>query len=83
MRILSSLPALLLLAMVSLVAAVVWIVGALAVLATGRMPAFAHDFIAMKLRYQLRLLAYHLAIVEAYPSLADTPLPQARLPGVA
>jgi hypothetical protein len=72
-RLLTSLPALLLLALLSIVAAVLWVLGALAILATGRVPTAIADFITMKLAYQCRLIAYHLSLVDAYPSLADVP----------
>jgi hypothetical protein len=76
-RLLTSLPALLMLAILSMVAAVLWVVGAIAILATERMPAAIRDFITIKLGYQFRLVAYHLSLVEAYPSLADWPVPHA------
>lgn len=82
-RLASSLPALLLLAILSLLAAVLWIVGAICVLAVERVPAAVADFIAMKLRYQCRLLAYHLSLVDAYPSLDTAPLPHAPQSGAA
>jgi hypothetical protein len=72
-RLLLSLPALLLLAALSIVAAVLWVVGALSVLAVGRVPAVIVDFVAMKLRYQFRLVAYHLSLVDVYPAVADSP----------
>jgi hypothetical protein len=53
------------------VAAVLWVLGALAILATGRLPTPIAEFITMKLAYQFRLIAYHLSLVDAYPSLAD------------
>jgi len=77
MRLVTSLPALLLLAILSMAAALLWIFGALAILATERMPAAFTDFISMKLRYQSRVVAYHLSIVDAYPLLAESPLPHA------
>jgi hypothetical protein len=70
-RLVTSLPALLLLALLSIVAAVLWVLGALAILATGRVPTAIAEFITMKLAYQFRLIAYHLSLVDAYPSLAD------------
>jgi len=83
LRLVTSLPALLLLAILSMAAAVLWIIGAIAILATERMPAAIADFIAMKLRYQFRIVAYHLSLVDAYPVLADAPLPHAPQSGAA
>ncbi len=78
-RLVTSLPALLLLAALSMIAAVLWVIGALAILATGRVPTAIAVFVAMKIGYQFRLVAYHLSLVDAYPSLADlraVPLPR-------
>jgi hypothetical protein len=74
-RLLTSLPALLLLAVLSMVAAFTWILGAVAILATRRMPEAFADFLSLKLRYQFRIVAYHLSLVDAYPSLTSSPLP--------
>ena len=82
-RVVTSLPALLLLAILSMVAAVLWIVGAIAILATERVPQAITDFIAMKLRYQFRLVAYHLSLVDEYPVLVDSPLPHTPHSGAA
>jgi Domain of unknown function (DUF4389) len=71
MRLLSSLPAMLLLAVLSFLATILWIVGAFVVLVAGTLPAPIADFLEMTLRYQFRLIAYHLSLVDAYPSLQD------------
>jgi uncharacterized protein DUF4389 len=68
LRLLYSLPALLLLAVLSLAAAVLWLVGAVAILARQRIPEAIADFLALTLCYQFRLIAYHLSLVERYPS---------------
>ena len=72
LRLLYSLPALLLLAVLSLVAGLLWLVGAIFVLVRERMPAAIFDFLALTLRFQLRLFAYHLSLVERYPSLEES-----------
>lgn len=69
LRLLSSLPALLLLAVLSLAAAFLWPIGALLILVHRRIPAAIADFFALKVRYQFRLVAYHLSLVDEYPSL--------------
>jgi uncharacterized protein DUF4389 len=73
-RLVTSLPALLVLVLLSVVSGVLWIVGALFALATERVPTAITDLLAMKVRYQFRLAAYHLSLVDAYPVLADLPL---------
>lgn len=54
-----------------MIAAVLWVIGALAILVTGRVPTAIAKFVAMKVDYQFQLVAYHLSLVESYPSLAD------------
>jgi hypothetical protein len=70
-RLVTSLPALLLLALLSMVATILWLVGAVFILAAERLPAAIESFFVMKLRYQFRLVAYHLSLVETYPVLTD------------
>jgi hypothetical protein len=69
LRIVYSLPALLLAAVLSVAGSLLWLVGAGFVLVQERMPAPIADFLAMALRYHARLIAYHLSLVERYPSL--------------
>jgi Domain of unknown function (DUF4389) len=59
----------LLVAVLSLAADLVWIVAAMVALVTERMPAALADFLALTLRVQLRFAAYHLSLVDRYPSL--------------
>jgi hypothetical protein len=79
-RLVTSLPALLLLVVLSLAGGVLWVPGAIAVLVTGQMPEAFTDFLSMTLRYKFRLIAYHLSLVDAYPVLVDSPLPHAHAP---
>lgn len=44
-----------------------WAIGAIEVLAAGRVSTFVTDVIAAALRYQFRLFAYHLSSVDRYP----------------
>jgi len=83
LRIFTSLPALLGLAILSMAAALLWIIGAIWIVVAGRVPAPIADFIAMKLRYQFRLVAYHLSLVDAYPGIDAASLPHAPHPGAA
>jgi hypothetical protein len=71
-RLIYSLPALILAALLSLAAALLWLAGAVTILVNERMPVAVADFIALTLRYQVRLMAYHLSLVERYPSLEDS-----------
>jgi len=71
-RLLSSLPALLVSVVLSLVAAPLWIAGAVVVLVRQQMPAPIADFLSLTLRYQVRLIAYHASLVERYPALDES-----------
>jgi hypothetical protein len=69
LRLLLGLPALVLLAVLSFVAGVLWLVGAVFILVRERLPGTIADFLALTLRVQFQLVAYHLSLVDAYPSL--------------
>lgn len=71
-RLLSTLPALLVAFVLSVAATLLWVIGAVAVLVNERMPAAIGDFLTMTLRFQTRLTAYHLSLVERYPSLEES-----------
>jgi len=71
LRLLTSLPALLLLMLLSMVASVLWVIAALFVVVRQRMPEGIARFIIVTLRYQFRLAAYHLSLVDRYPSLHE------------
>ena len=72
LRILYAVPAMLVLAVLSMAAAVLWPIGAIAILVRRRVPAAIADYLTLTLRYQFRLVAYHLSLVEAYPSFDAT-----------
>lgn len=74
LRVVTSIPALLLLAFLSVVAGLAWVIGALSILTSERMPVAVAEFLALTLRVQFRLVAYHLSFVERYPSLSDSSL---------
>ena len=71
LRLVYSLPALLWLAILSFAAGVLWIVAAVWVLVFERAPAGLAELLATVLGYQFRLVAYHLSLVDRYPSLRD------------
>jgi hypothetical protein len=77
-RVVTSLPALVLLAVLSSVSVIFWVLGAIAILVTRRVPAAFADFITMTLQYQLRLIAYHLSLVDTYPSVEMVHEPRSR-----
>jgi hypothetical protein len=81
LRILYSLPALLLLAVLSIVTCFLWIVGALAILWSERIPAAIAEFLALTLQYQFSLAAYHVSLVDRYPSLGTPPVTAVRPSG--
>jgi hypothetical protein len=72
LRLLYSFPALLLFILMSAAASILWLVGAIWILAVERMPTFIRDFLTVTLRFQFRLGAYHLSLVDRYPSFEDS-----------
>jgi hypothetical protein len=71
LRLLASLPALLLVAVLSFVAGICWVAGAVCILVAERLPAALASFLTLTLRVEMRLCAYHLSLVDAYPSLSE------------
>jgi hypothetical protein len=64
-----SIPALLLLLVLSAAGGLLWLVAAAFILATERVPAAIAAFLTLTITFQFRLLAYHLSLVDRYPSL--------------
>lgn len=71
LRLIYSIPALLVLSVLSMVAGILWVVGALFILVVARVPRVIGDFLETTLRYQFRLVAYHFSLVEEYPSFGS------------
>jgi len=71
-RLVLALPALLLVAALVLAGGFAWLFTALWTLATGRVPGLFADFFETLIRTELRLFAYHLCLVDRYPSLEET-----------
>jgi hypothetical protein len=70
-RLLSNLPAMIVLTVFSIVAGFLWVIGAVFILFVRRMPRFVFDFLCTTLRYQFRLIGYHLSLVDVYPSFEE------------
>jgi len=51
------------------------VAGAVFILAARRVPFAIADFLASVLRYQFRLLAYHLSLVDRYPIIEQADVP--------
>jgi hypothetical protein len=79
LRLVRSLPAWVLLLLFSFVAGMLWFFAAVSVLVSQRIPPALGEFLAATLRYQFRLLAYHVSLVDRYPvfELANLPHPSA------
>jgi hypothetical protein len=75
LRLVTTLPALLLLLILSLATAVFWVFAAIAVVTREQVPAAIRDFITMTLRFQFRVVAYHLSLVDTYPVPGEPALP--------
>ena len=70
-RLVSSLPALLLIGILMVVSSLLWVLAALFALATERIPGPFAELFLVVLRAKYRLIAYHLSLVDRYPSLAE------------
>ena len=81
LRLVYSLPALVLVAVLSCVGVLVWAIAAATILTTERMPRALAEYLALTLRVQLRLVAYHLSLVDRYPSLEGSNKTLRREPG--
>jgi hypothetical protein len=77
LRLVTSLPALVLVVVLWIVASVCWVLGAVCILVARRLPGALASFLLLTLRTEVRLLAYHLSLVEAYPSIAEDPVAHA------
>jgi Domain of unknown function (DUF4389) len=71
LRLVFSLPALLLVAVLSIASGFVWLLAALAALVSERVPRALAEFLLLAIRVRFRFIAYHLSLVDRYPSLAD------------
>jgi hypothetical protein len=71
LRLATSLPALLILGVLSAAAGLLWPVGAVFVLVGRRLPSVLFDFFMLTLRGQFRCIAYHLSLVDRYPSFEE------------
>lgn len=74
LRLVTSLPALVLVAVLSVAAWFGWLIGAACALVIERVPRPLADFLMLVLRVKLRFIAYHLSLVDRYPSLGDPSL---------
>ncbi|WP_437968761.1 DUF4389 domain-containing protein [Sorangium sp. So ce260] len=75
LRLFTSLPSVIVLALLFCVAYLAWLVSAVSILFTERVPAGVYDFQCGVLRWQARLFAYHASLVDQYPPFAFDPGP--------
>jgi hypothetical protein len=73
LRLVKSVPAIFVAVVLTMVAGMLWVVAAVTILIAQRVPSSIVDFFAQVLRYRFRLAAYHLSLVDEYPSLTDAP----------
>ncbi len=67
LRIILAIPHAIVLGLIGIAFAVVWIIAAISILASGSYPQWAADFIRGYLRWNARLLAYMASLVDEYP----------------
>jgi len=72
LRLLYSLPALVLAVLLSFAAGFLWVIGAVAILVRQRVPGAVADFLTAILCYRIRLLGYHLSVVDRYPTFDES-----------
>jgi hypothetical protein len=77
-RLITSAPGLILLVLLSFLGFAVWVVCAASILLLETSPAALREFLRLTLSYQFRLVAYHVSLVDRYPSLDDAIAPAAR-----
>ena len=71
LRLVTSVPALLLVGILIAVSSAVWVLAAMCALATEQLPDIFAELFVVVLRMKYRLIAYHLSLVDRYPSLAE------------
>lgn len=67
LRLIYSIPSAIVLALLGIVAVVIWVIAAIMVLAQESYPEGLYNFQLGVMRWQARLLAYHASLVEPYP----------------
>jgi Domain of unknown function (DUF4389) len=70
-RLFTSLPAVLILWILSIAAGLLWPIGAIFILVRKRLPAVLFDFFLLMLRGQFRVIGYHLSLVDRYPTFEE------------
>jgi hypothetical protein len=68
-RFVSSIPAMIVLAIYGFIGAIVWLLAVLSIVAFGRYPRSWFDYQCGVLRFAARVIAYHASFVETYPPL--------------
>jgi len=76
LRLVFNLPALLLVAVLTMASGFVWLLAALAALISERVPRALAEFLLLAIRVRFRFIAYHLSLVDRYPSLVDQSVDQ-------
>ena len=83
LRLIYSIPSLIVLGVLSWVAAVIWIIAAVQILMNETYSQGLYDFQCGVVRWNARLLAYHASLVDPYPPFAFDTGPQAAPAGTA
>jgi len=79
LRLVYSLPALLLVAVLTIASGLVWLLAAVTALISERVPRALAEFLLLAIRVRFRFIAYHLSLVDRYPSLVDQSVDQPSL----
>ena len=71
LRLFTSVPAVAALGVLSIAAGLLWPIGAIVILVSGRLPHVLFDFFLFTLRSQFQSIAYHLSLVDRYPFVEE------------
>jgi hypothetical protein len=83
LRLLMSIPSLIVLGVLNWVAGIIWLIAAVMVLIQESYPEGLYDFQCGVVRWQARLLAYHASLADGYPPFAFDTGPESAPPAAA
>jgi Domain of unknown function (DUF4389) len=83
LRLITSIPSLIVLSILNWVAGIIWLIGAVMILVQESYPESLYDFQCGVVRWQARLLAYHSSLVGEYPPFAFDMGPRSSSPPAA
>jgi hypothetical protein len=83
LRIIFSIPSLIVLSVLAWVGAVIWLIASIMILIQGTYPEGLYDFNRGVVRWEARLLGYHASLVDPYPPFAFDTGPEGAAPAAS